>query len=139
MKETSPRYIKDLVDQGKISPGDGAAMFGQRHEVAEVPTEIITPKRQGPTKLQLVGWAVADKTKSTFNSRNSELHYQARRDIEEGFKHIVGIPIYAATGIIDGALEGGVYLVSEVAEDLTYLVARTGTRMRQGWERGKRG
>ena len=74
-----------------------------------------------------------------FNEKNGDEHAQKRRDVEAGMRHLVGVPIHALIGIIDGLIDSATVLAGEVLEDATFFVSYSGKRMVDGWNRGKRG
>ena len=43
---------------------------------------------------------------------------------------------YGATGVMDGAVEGVVYLSTEIVESFSFGAARLINRVQEGWKRG---
>src|SRR3990167_11379273 len=129
MPEMSPREIRDRLNGGGITPEAAAGLFQQLHDE---PAEIlaVVPREGGRFN------ALAIKTRYVFDHTRAQEHYEDRKDVEEGLKHMAGTIFYGATGIIDGTAEGMVYLASEVAETASFAVSRTINRVREGWKRG---
>jgi len=86
-----------------------------------------------------VGESLRQTAEYVFDHRQADNHYLDRKDVEEGLKHVTGLMAYGATGIIDGAIEGAIYLATEVLEDFTYLLARSARRSVDGLKRGWNG
>jgi hypothetical protein len=122
----SPRDIRDMLNRGEISPGEAADLYRKLHGGGEV-------THYSPKKGRFN--AIARKT---FNHQLAYEHYEERKDIEEGFKHMTGTVFFGATGIIDGALEGVVYMATEIMETASFAITRSINRIRSGAERGWR-
>lgn len=74
-----------------------------------------------------------------FNEKNRDEHAQVRRNVEAGMNHLVGVPIHAVIGIIDGIVDASTVLIGEMAEDVAHLFSYTGGRIADGWRRGRQG
>lgn len=116
--------IKRDLEEGKISHEQAVELFQQNRKV--VP---YRPKNS-IENLKRIGGEI-------FNHNNAQEHYEQRMDIEEGFRHIVGTPIYGAIAAVDAVIDAASFGVTEIVEDATFLVSRTIYRARDGWERGK--
>src|SRR3990167_7972763 len=123
--------IKDLVAQGELSKEEASMLFQQLHQGERAEMVAYNPKGARFN-------AFFEKARYVFNHELAYEHYQDRKDLEEGIKHTIGLVAFGATGIIDGSLEGIVYMATEIAETGSFALARTANRIKSGWERGLR-
>lgn len=131
MKETSPREIARAVERGVIPPEEAERLFRQLHgREGEIIAYGSHPNRFN---------AIVRVKDYVFDHQRAFDHYLDRKDFEEGIKHMVGYVFFGASGIIDGASEGVIYLATELAENLSYFTARTIRRLGEGWQRGMKG
>lgn len=69
---------------------------------------------------------------------NSEgMHFGDRKKVENSVRHAVGTVIYGVVGVVDGVVDGVSFGISEVVEDASFLISRTITKAKEGWQRGK--
>lgn len=127
--ERSPRDIRDMVEQGAITPEDGALMFqGMRKQGEIVPAGEASS--QGDVVIKI-------KTFQHTQKAPDNLYYDHRTETARKTRHLTGTAGYAIVGAVDGVIDSIVYGIGELAEDATYLVSRVNTRAREGWYRGK--
>ena len=140
MVELTPREIRDKIAGKEITPEEGKEMF-EKVRVSKVEKGIVITEeskleklREGLDKLNRMGTGG-----DIFVSGRDAAHYMQRIENAETARHITATPIYIAGGAVDGVADGVSYIITELAEDASYLVARTGTRIKRGWARGKLG
>jgi hypothetical protein len=107
---------------------------------------VATPQQEIMTRdpdvvrlnaFRIMGQAVRDWKEDTFNHNNALAHYEKRMDLEEGVRHIIGLPVYGAIAGIDAVLDALGFGISEVVEDVTFTTGRVIYRARDGWRRSK--
>ena len=132
----SEERIRELVAQGKITPDRGMQALDlvqpQGREMVVSDPEVIRVNA-----FRIMGQAVRDWKEDTFNHNNALAHYEKRMDLEEGVRHIIGLPVYGAIAGIDAVLDALGFGISEVVEDVTCTTGRVMYRARDGWRRSK--
>lgn len=100
-------------------------------------TNWLSVKSVGTTTPQeLAAWV---KAAAHFRKEREEIDTNMRLMFELKIRHLVGMPIHAIIGLIDGILEALAVGASEVAETATFAISRTTRRAADGIKRGKDG
>lgn len=128
--EQSPREIRDAVDRGEIEPSRAALIFQGLRRQKNLRVPAGQASTQGEVMIRLKDYNWTQRAPDKF-------YYEKRKETERVFRHMVGTPIYAAAGAIDGAVDGLVYLASELSEDLGMATSRIPRKFKEGFDRGK--
>jgi hypothetical protein len=128
----SEERIKELVSLGKLNPDQGLQALSLIR-----PSEIMVHQPQRINPLGIAVQAIGRGVSETFNHNNALEHYEKRMDLEEGFRHILGLPVYGLIAGIDAILDAVGFGISEIAEDITFTTGRIIYKSKDGWERSK--
>ena len=125
--------IKNKLANGEINTEQAAVMFQELHG-NEGNIVAFKPRKDGG--FSAIARYVKDQKNYVFNHQMAYDHYLDRKDLEEGIKHTIGLVAFGATGLIDGTVEGCIYLASELVESASFAISRTINRTKSGWVRG---
>lgn len=137
----SSKDIRGWLNKGVITPDEAASLFVDLHEKRSLrgsPKVIPAVYEGNDITFSRSSRITESPFKALFDHKNENLHYDIRRDVEEGVRHLVGLPIYAVIAAIDAGIDALGYGISEITEDATFIASRTLRRAKAGWERGKR-
>lgn len=133
-----PDAIESMLEEEPTPEFSGMAVMRPSGEIDYGAFETwLSTHGIGTRDAQELAGAV--KAMAHHRKEREEIDKNIRLMFELKLRHLVGMPIHAIIGVIDGLLESGAVGVSEVAETATFLVSRTQRRMREGWRRGKDG
>ena len=152
--------IRDRINKGDITPDQASLLFLQMREKRQRQIRPITAERNRKTgvyepkssRLPVPGdrisrVQVADREglalvrsdlAQAIQNRDAE-HFYQRSYVEENVRHAVGLFAYGFIGAIDGLLDSAGYGLSEIVEDITFTIARTARKFREGLDRGWNG